>query len=92
LWAEWQDRRRTLQTNLHMLDQQSDHHVTNLDSALTIISRIGVYHERLTRQHQKGLLRLMVKRIVVDVAGLICGVELQSPFAYLFALRNQGFS
>jgi hypothetical protein len=42
MWAEWQDRRRTLRTSLEAAETQSGLHIDNLDSALTVIAKVGI--------------------------------------------------
>ncbi len=66
MWFEWQDRRRLLQSSLDAMDRQYEHHIVNLDSALEIITRVGLLYNSLTRGDQKELLRLMVERVVVN--------------------------
>jgi hypothetical protein len=83
LWAEWQDRRRTLQINLEALQQKQTFHVRNLDAALTIIAKVGILYSKLERGDQKDLLRQMVERVVVNPEGTIIRLELLPPFSYL---------
>jgi DNA invertase Pin-like site-specific DNA recombinase len=54
LWADWQDRRRTLLQSLEALHQKQEHHIKNLDAALTIVAKIGVLYKHLERRDQKG--------------------------------------
>ena len=82
LWAEWQDRRRTLRSNIESMDVQQDYHVNNLDAALKIIAKVGLLYNSLERSDQKELLRLMVEKVVVDPEGKV-RLELRPPFAYL---------
>jgi DNA invertase Pin-like site-specific DNA recombinase len=88
LWAEWQDRRRTLRANLELMDLQHDHHVSNLDTALKIIAQVGLLYNGLKRSDQQELLRLMVEKVVVDQTGKV-RLELRSPFAYLHRVSKQ---
>ncbi|MBZ0294018.1 MAG: recombinase family protein [Anaerolineae bacterium] len=83
LWAEWQDRRRTLQINLEALQQKQTFHIRNLDAALTIIAKVGILYSKLERGDQKDLLRQMVERVVVNPEGTIIRLELLPPFSYL---------
>jgi DNA invertase Pin-like site-specific DNA recombinase len=83
LWAEWQDRRRTLQINLETLQQKQTFHIRNLDAALTIIAKVGILYSKLERSDQKDLLRHMIERVVVDPEGMIIRLELLPPFSYL---------
>ena len=92
LWAEWQDRRNRVRTNLAAAEANPECHVNNLEDALNIFSKIGVLHEKPGRKHQKELLRQVVKQVVVNPAGEIIQLELLPPFAYLnkLVLRMDG--
>jgi DNA invertase Pin-like site-specific DNA recombinase len=83
LWAEWQDRRRTLQINLEALQKKREYHIANLDAALTIIAKVGILYSKLERSDQKDLLRQMIERVVVNPEGMIVRLELLPPFSYL---------
>ncbi len=83
LWEEWQDRRRTLRVNLEALQQKREYHINNLDTALTIIAKVGILFNKLERSDQKELLRQMVERVVVNPEGTIMRLELLPPFSYL---------
>ena len=83
LWAEWQDRRRTIQMNLEALQQKRENHIANLDAALTVIAKAGILYNKLERSDQKELLRQMIERVVVNPEGMITRLELMSPFSYL---------
>ena len=88
LWTEWQDRRRTLRSNMEALDYQHDYHINNLDAALRIIAKVGLLYNGLERSDQKELLRLMVEKVVVDPEGKM-RLELRPPFAYLRGISEQ---
>jgi hypothetical protein len=83
LWAEWQDRRRTLLFNLDVMEQKHDYYIANLDAALKIIAKVGILYKKLERGEQKDLLRQMIERVVVNPEGQIKRLELLLPFAYL---------
>ncbi len=83
LWIEWQDRRHVIRNELEALDQKSEYHISNLDDALTIISKIGVLYNKLGRNEQKELLRQIIERVIVDPEGMIIKLELLPPFSYL---------
>ncbi len=89
LWAEWQDRRRTLQSNLESLQQKHIFHIANLDAALTIIEKVGILYGNLERSDQKELLRQMVERVIVDPEGRLIRLKLKSPFSYLHRVSEQ---
>jgi hypothetical protein len=83
LWADWQNRRRTLQMSLEALSQKRTFYVQNLDAALTIIAKVGILYNKLERGDQKDLLRQMVERVVVNPEGTLIRLELLPPFSYL---------
>lgn len=89
LWAEWQDRRRTLQINLEALQKKREYHIANLDAALNIISKVGILYSRLERSDQKDLLRHMIERVVVNPEGMIIRLELLPPFSYLHLVTQR---
>ena len=88
LWAEWQDRRRTLRSNIESMDVQQDYHVNNLDVALKIIAKVGLLYNSLERSDKKELLRLMVEKVVVDFEGKV-RLELRPAFAYLHEISER---
>jgi DNA invertase Pin-like site-specific DNA recombinase len=83
LWAEWQDKRHKLRASLDLLDQKCESYIDDLDEALTIIAKLGILYETLSRSDQKELLRNVVERVVVNIEGEIERVDLLPPFAYL---------
>jgi hypothetical protein len=88
LWAEWQDRRHTLHRAIETMTTEREQHVDNLDAALEIIAKIGTLYNRLNRSDQRDLLRLVVKRVVVDDFGKV-SLKLESPFEYLRDLTEE---
>ncbi|MBZ0274554.1 MAG: recombinase family protein [Anaerolineae bacterium] len=89
LWAEWQDRRRTLRQSLEAAEQQTEYHIAHLDDALHIITKIGVLFRKLDVSSQKALLREIVERVVVDPSGKVIRVELLPPFSYINQLSDR---
>jgi hypothetical protein len=83
LWAEWQDKRHKLRASLDLLDQRCENFIDDLDEALTIISKLGILYETLSRSDQKELLNNVFERVVVNLKGEIERVDLLPPFAYL---------
>lgn len=83
MWAEWQDKRNKLHANLVLLDQKCESYIDNLDDALTLITKLGILYEMISRSDQKELLRNVIKRVVVNSEGEIARVDLRPPFAYL---------
>lgn len=88
MWAEWQNRRRSLSQAIESIQTQNEIHIANLDTALTIISKVGLLYSKLNRDSQKKLLREMVKRVIVNTEGTILRMELLPPFSYLDELKN----
>ncbi len=89
LWAEWQDRRRSLRHTLEASDQHTEYHIAHLDDALNIISKIGVLFKRLDASSQKKLLREIVERVVLDPCGKVIRMELLPPFSYPHQLSDR---
>jgi hypothetical protein len=89
MWNEWQDRRRTLQKTIENLDYHADGHITNLDTALAIISKVGILYGSLKRSDQKSLLKEMIESVIVDPEGKIIEVKWLPPFAYLHDLSGK---
>ena len=87
-WREWQDRRSRIRMSLEGLEGQQQVYIQNLDAALKIIAQVGIVYNRLERSDQKELLRYMVERVIVDLAGKI-RLELRAPFAYLQDITDQ---
>ena len=82
LWLEWQDRRNQIRSRLESLQHQHETHITNLDAALEMITRVSLVYNSLDRSDQKDLLRHIVSRVVIDHKGTI-SLELHPPFSYL---------
>lgn len=89
LWTEWQDKRRKLRASLDLLDQKCETYIDDLDDALTLITKLGILYERLSRSDQRELLRNVVERVVVNPEGKIERVDLLPPFAYLHDVREK---
>ena len=89
LWVEWQDRRRNIQNNLEALQIKSEYHISNLDDALTIISKVGILYSKLDQNDQKELLSQMIERVIVNPEGMIIQLELRPPFSYLHRLNER---
>jgi DNA invertase Pin-like site-specific DNA recombinase len=87
MWREWQDRRNKIHVTLATLEQKQETHIANLDTALEMITRVGVVYNGLQRSDQKELLRHMVARVVINDEGSI-RLELRAPFSYLQDIRD----
>ncbi|MBE2269653.1 MAG: recombinase family protein [Anaerolinea sp.] len=88
LWAEWQERRNRLRSNLNSIEQQQEFHIDNLETALAIIAQVGTLYNRLEVSARRELLLHMVKQVVVNTDGEIV-LELNAPFAYLKDLSDR---
>src|SRR5690606_32577184 len=88
LWAEWQERRNRLRSNLDSIAQQQEFHIDNLETALGIIAQVGTLYNQLERSAQRELLFHMVRQVVVNTDGEIV-LELNAPFAYLKDLSDR---
>jgi len=88
LWAEWQERRNRLRSNLDSVAQQQEFHIDNLETALAIIAQVGSLYNRLEVSARRELLLHMVKQVVVNTDGEIV-LELNAPFAYLKDLSDR---
>jgi site-specific DNA recombinase len=88
LWREWQDRRNQIRIMLDSLQEQQQTHVENLESALQIITNVGIMYNGLERDDQRELLREMVERVIIDPAGNV-RLELRTPFTYLQDISEQ---
>ena len=88
LWREWQDKRNQIRSSLESLQERRETHIANLDSALEIISHVGIVYNNLSRDDQHELLRQMVERVLVDSDGNV-SLKLRTPFAYLEQISNE---
>jgi hypothetical protein len=59
-----------------LLDQKCGSYIDDLDEAFTIIAKLGIQYETLSRSDQKELLRNVVERVISNVEGEIERVDL----------------
>jgi hypothetical protein len=52
--------------SLETLQQKREHHIANLDAAITIIAKVGILYNKLECSDQKDLLRQMIERVIVN--------------------------
>lgn len=88
LWHEWQDKRNQLRYTLDSLQERKQVHIKNLDSALEIISHVGIVYNELSRDDKRELLRQMIERVLIDSTGTV-RLELRTPFSYLHDISDQ---
>ena len=87
LWHEWQYQRNQIRIALESIQERLEMHITNLDTALAIITQTGIVYSTLERSDQKTLLRHLVERVIIDPEGNI-RLELRTLFAYLRDFSN----
>lgn len=80
---EWRDRRASIRISLDGIDRSRAAHISNLDAALNLITKIGILYARLDPYQQQHVLNQVIKRVVINTEGMIVRVDLRSPFAYL---------
>lgn len=83
LWNEWQDKRQRLRGSLALLDQRCETYISDLDTALNIIGKLGILYETLPFDDRQELLRNVVERVVLNPEGTVLRVDLLPPFGYL---------
>ena len=89
LRKEWQEKKRNLEAKIVDLNRETTLHLDDLEIALMLLTKINVLFHRLSENDRAALLRVLVKRIIVDSQGEIIGSELNSPFAYLRYLADE---
>lgn len=87
-WQACQDRRARIRLRLEGLKGQQQVYIENLDGALKIIAQVGIVYNRLEHSAQRGLLRQVVERVIVDDVGQAT-LELRAPFACLNEISHQ---
>ena len=92
LWIEWNDQRAKLRAAIESAEVEKEQHIDNLQAAVNLLANLGILYDRLAKQERKLLLKQMVKKIVINLEGMIIRVELHTPFTYLrnLALRCEG--
>ncbi len=89
LWQDWCDRRTKLITSLDSLERTKETHISNLDAALDIISKMGVRYGQLDAPQQRQLLQEVVERVIVNADGEVIDLELLPPFGYLQHVKEK---
>ena len=89
LWREWQDKRNQIRYALRIITRTSrDAHIANLDSALEIISQVGIVYNSLSCDDRRELLQQMVERVILDPHGN-ARLKFRTPFAYLQDISDE---
>jgi DNA invertase Pin-like site-specific DNA recombinase len=73
------------------LEFDASRYLDDLEVALVLMANIASLFERLDEKLKTELLRIIVKRIIINTQGEIISHELHSPFTYLTTLVDQLF-
>ena len=82
--GEIRHQREAIQQQLNSLARTQEGVLKDLATALDILHRLRELYARLNGTEQRELLRLIVRKIVVNADGTILEVELMPPFAYIY--------
>ena len=88
LRLEWQEKLRNAEINLVEMERETKTYLDDLEVALVLLSRAFDLFGRLNQNNQSIFLRILAKRIIVDLEGKIVDYELNSPFVYLKTLAD----
>lgn len=88
LRQEWQDNVRTLELKIAEVQRDVNSIVLDLDMAIAILFHLQELFDRLDEKNKTRLLKIIVKRIIINPSGQIVGQELHSPFTYLHSLKK----
>jgi hypothetical protein len=83
LREEWQEKVRNIQNNLIIMERESLLQLDDLDTALFLMTKMGVLFDRLEPKDQQTLLQIIANQIIIDASGEIVNQVLHSPFSYL---------
>lgn len=83
LRSEWIEKIRHAETSLDELERNTGYHLSDLDAALALMTKLAILYARLEEKEQAILLQILAKRIIVDSLGEIINYDLNSPFRYL---------
>ena len=75
--------------NLAELQREAKVHLSDLDLALALMTKMGDLFERLDAKQKVTLLQISVKKLIVNTKGEIIDHELNSPFVYLGSLAGE---
>jgi DNA primase len=89
LRLEWKDKLRNIEIALRDMERDLKRHIDDLEAGLSLLSQAHCLFGRLQVRERRALLRILVKRIIVDAQGEIRSHDLHSPFAYLSALAGE---
>ena len=92
LHAEWGEKLRINELNLAELEREAKVHLSDLDLALTLMTKVSNLYDRLDEKQKVALLQILVKRLIVNSKGKLIDHELNSPFVYLDSLARRIFT
>jgi hypothetical protein len=88
LHSEWQEKLRINELNLAELEREARIHVSDLDLALALMTKMADLYSRLDEKQQGTLLQILAKKIVINGEGKIVDHTLNTPFVYLCSLAD----
>jgi DNA invertase Pin-like site-specific DNA recombinase len=88
LRREWQDKLTSARQELNGLSRDVTSYLDDLEVALRLPTQIGRLFGRLSPRQQSSVLRILAKKIVIDLNGEFVGWELNPPFEYLSHLAK----
>jgi len=86
LRIEWQEKILNLQVKIEEMEFDASSYLDDLEIALALLSNISSLYERLDAKQKNNILRIIVKRIIINRKGEIISHKLHSPFSYLSTL------
>ena len=89
LRVEWQEKILNLRMKIEEMDFDAGKYFDDLEVALVLLANTSTLYERLDEKQKNNLLRILVKRIIINREGEIISHELHSPFSYLTTLVCQ---
>jgi len=91
LHAEWGEKLRINELNLAELEREARVHVSDLELALALMTKMADLYSRLDKKQKGTLLQILLKKIIVNGDGKIIDHKLNSPFVYLHSLAGSLF-
>lgn len=86
LRTEWQDNIRSIELKIAEAQRDTNSVLVDLDLAIILLSHVQELFKRLDEKSKCKLLRILLKRIIINSSGEIIDQELHSPFTYLYYL------
>jgi DNA invertase Pin-like site-specific DNA recombinase len=88
LRSEWIEKIHHAETSLEELERNTGYHLSDLDAALALMTKLAILYARLEKKEQAILLQIIAKRIIVNRLGEIIDYDLDSPFRYLESIAR----